>query len=154
MTRKKVILRGLLGFPLGISIGFVITIIISLILDTGEYLPIVPSFATRFSNELTAVILQTVLCGVIGTAFCAASVIWQLENWSIAKQTGLYFLITSVVLFPIAYFTEWMAHSVAGFLIYFGFFALQFALIWVIQYLIWKYHVKRMNERMKGEQHK
>jgi F0F1-type ATP synthase membrane subunit b/b' len=42
-----------------------------------------------------------------------------------------------------------MAHSVIGFFIYFGFFAALFALIWVIQYFIWKHNIKRMNERMK-----
>jgi len=30
----------------------------------------------------------------------------------IAKQTGIYFLILSLTMFPIAYITHWMEHSV------------------------------------------
>ncbi len=47
-------------------------------------------------SEINAVILQTVLSGMIGTVFSASSVIWEIEYWSITKQTTIYFFITSV----------------------------------------------------------
>ncbi|MEG0693772.1 MAG: DUF3021 domain-containing protein, partial [Oscillospiraceae bacterium] len=112
--KKKVFLRGLFGFPLGISIGYIITIFISLAFAKGYYSPCVPVLAELMGNEINAVILQATLSGLLGSAFAASSVIWEIENWSIAKQTGIYFLVISLVMMPIAYFTNWMKHSVLG----------------------------------------
>ncbi len=40
--KKKMIQRGLLGFPLGIAIGFVITVIISMCIGDGSFYPVTP----------------------------------------------------------------------------------------------------------------
>ena len=40
--KKKVILRSLIGAPIGLSISFIITLIISVIINKGEYYPVVP----------------------------------------------------------------------------------------------------------------
>ena len=81
----------------------------------------------------------------MGAGFGAISLIWENENMSIAKQTGLYFLAASLIMLPIAYFTHWMEHSAAGFLGYFGIFSLIFIVIWVIQFVIFKRNVNKMN---------
>jgi hypothetical protein len=146
---KKILARGALGFPLGVCIGYLITIGISLALATGEYHSCVPALAEQFGSELAAVVFQAALCGVLGAAFAAASIIWERETWSIAKQTGLYFLVVSVAMFPIAYFAQWMEHSLAGFLLYFGIFIVLFIVMWVIQYLVWRNKIQRMNASIK-----
>lgn len=99
-------------------------------------------------NEINAVILQTILCGILGVGFAASSVIWEMDSWSIVKQTGIYFSIISATMLPIAYFAYWMEHSVVGFLIYFGIFALIFVVIWIIQFCIGRYNVRKMNEKL------
>lgn len=146
---KKTIARGMLGFPLGICIGYVITIGISVVLATGEYHPCVPALADQFGGELAAVIFQAALCGVLGAAFSAASVIWEVEKWSVAKQTGIYALVVSAVMFPIAYFTGWMERSLTGFLVYVGIFFAIFIVVWMSQYLVWKNKIKHMNASIK-----
>ena len=40
--KKKVILRSLIGAPIGLSISFIITLINSVIINKGEYYPVVP----------------------------------------------------------------------------------------------------------------
>lgn len=147
--KKKVLLRGVFGFPLGIAIGYVITILISLKWGQGYYSPCVPELIDRMGSEINAVIVQTVLCGLLGVAFGASSVIWEIDSWSIVKQTGVYFAITSIVMLPFAYVMFWMEHSVKGFLSYFGIFAAIFIFIWLIQYLIGKYTVTKMNSKLK-----
>ncbi len=146
--KKKIVLRSILGFPIGITIGYFITIFISLGWADGSYSPCVPELISAMGNEINAVILQTLLCGLLGTGFAAGSVIWEIENWSIIKQTGIYFMILSVIMLPIAYFAYWMEHSVVGFLSYFGIFVFIFAFIWMIQFLIGKHNVNRMNENL------
>lgn len=147
--KKKVLLRGVFGFPLGIAIGYVITILISLKWGQGYYSPCVPELIDRMGSEIDAVIVQTVLCGLLGAAFGASSIIWEIDSWSIVKQTGVYFAITSIVMLPFAYVMFWMEHSVKGFLSYFGIFAAIFIFIWLLQYLIGKYTVTRMNSKLK-----
>ena len=109
--KKKILLRGMLGFPLGLAMGYLITIFISLIESDGRYYPCVPELAAIMGNEIHAVLLQAVLCGILGLGFGACSVIWDIENWGIAKQTGIYFSIISVIMLPIAYILYWMEHS-------------------------------------------
>ena len=149
--KKKIIKRSLLGFPLGITMGYLITILISLGWANGYYSPCVPELISLMGNEINAVILQTVLCGILGTGFAASSVIWEIDNWSIVKQTGIYFSIISIIMLPIAYFAYWMEHSMVGFLIYFGIFALIFVVIWIIQFGIGRYNVKKMNEKLSKQ---
>lgn len=149
--KKKIILRGALGFPLGITIGYLITIIISLFFADGYYSPCVPELISMLGNEINAVMLQALLCGLLGTGFAACSVIWEIEDWSIAKQTGIYFSIICIIMLPIAYVLHWMEHSIAGFLSYFAIFVLIFIVIWVTQFVMAMRNVKKINAKINGK---
>lgn len=150
--KKKLFLRSISGFPLGLAIGYSLSIINSLIWANGYYYPCVPELIDMMGNEIRAVLLQAFLCGILGMGFAASSVIWEIENWGIIKQTGIYFLIISIIMMPIAYVTYWMEHSFKGVLSYFGIFVLIFVIIWIIQYTIIRHHVKKMNEALKAVQ--
>lgn len=146
---KKALQRGLFGFPVGISIGYVITIVGSLFWGNGNYSPCVPTLVDAVGSVIGAVALQAALCGLLGASFASASLIWEKDDWSIVKQTGIYFLITAVTMFPIAYFAHWMTHSILGFLVYAGVFAVIFVFMWFVQYCIWKTKIKRINKKME-----
>lgn len=150
--KKKIILRSISGFPLGLAIGYVISIIISLIWAKGYYSPCVPELATMMGSQIYAVVLQAFLSGILGMGFGASSVIWEMEDWGLVKQTGIYFLIVSVIMMPVAYITYWMEHSVKGVLSYFGIFAFIFIIVWIIQYARARRHVKKMNEALYKRQ--
>lgn len=146
--KRKIFLRGVLGFPIGLAIGYAITIVISLVHASGKYVPCVPAFAEAMGSEINAVLLQALLCGVLGMGFAASSVIWEVERWNLVKQTGIYFAIISLIMMPVAYAAYWMEHSAAGFLRYFGIFALIFVLIWLVEFIIGRHNVKKMNENL------
>lgn len=152
--KKKMMKRMWIGLPVGIAMGYIITLIISACIGDGTFYPVTPELVKKMGNELNAVILQTVLCGVIGVGFAAASVIWELDSWSLAKQSGVYFLVIGVILLPIAYVTNWMQHSVVGFLSYIGIFVGIFVAVWLSQYLCWKQRIKKMNDRVRHENDK
>ncbi len=149
--KKKIILRGLFGLPVGIAIGFVITLLISICIGDGSFYPVTSELIQTTGNELNAVVLQTILYAILGVGFAMASVIWEIDSWSLAKQSGVYFLIISVVMLPIAYFANWMKHSITGVLSYVGIFVMIFAAVWISQYLLWKKRIKKMNARIHGE---
>lgn len=146
--KKKIFLRGILGFPIGVAIGYVITILLSLIFANEYYSPCVPDLIKVTGSEINAVILQTLLTGILGVVFSASSVIWELNDWSIAKQTGVYFLIISFAMMPIAYFSHWMEHSIFGAISYFAVFIIIFVVIWITQFIFYKHNVKKMNENL------
>ena len=148
--KKKILLRAISGLPIGLSIGYLITIVISLIWADGYYTPCVPALAETTGSEINAVILQALLCAILGMGFGGCSVIWEIEDWGIAKQTGIYFLIVSLIMMPVAYITYWMEHSFWGVVSYFGIFAFIFAIIWAIQYVRAKRNIKKMNEKMES----
>ena len=98
--KKEALLRGLLGVPLGIALGHIISLLASLGLAGGEFSPCVPSLVQAMGSEVAAVALQTGLSGLLGAAFGAGSVVWSLDHWSLVKQTGVYFLIGSLAMLP------------------------------------------------------
>lgn len=149
--KKKLIMRALLGFPLGIAIGYVITVIISICIGDGLFHPVTPELLETMGNEMNAVILQTALCGIMGTCFAMASIIWEIDSWSLVKQSGIFFAVICVVMFPISYFAGWMPHSTAGVLLYVGIFIAIFVLVWISQYLAWNSKIKKMNDSVKNE---
>lgn len=148
--KKQLINRGLLGFPLGIAIGFVITVMISMTKGDGVFYPVTPELIETMGNELNAVILQTVLCGIMGTGFAMASVIWEIDSWSLAKQSGIYFAIACVVMFPIAYVANWMKHDTISILLYIGIFIIIFAIVWLLQYFVWKSKINKLNVKVRN----
>lgn len=152
--KKKIILRALFGLPVGITIGFVITLVISACIGGGLYYPATPELIETMGSELAATVLQTSLCAVMGAGFAAASAIWEIDSWSLAKQSGIYFLIISAVTLPTAYFANWMKHSLAGFLSYAGIFAAIFVAVWLSQYLMWKLRIKKMNSLIDKDNEK
>ena len=144
--KKRRIFQGLLGFPIGIATGFVITILISICVGDGSFYSVTPELMETMGNELNAVILQTVLCGVMGSGFAMASIIWEMDSWSLAKQSGIYFSVACIIMLPIAYVTNWMKHSVGGVLAYVGVFVVIFLIVWLIQYYAWNRKIKKMND--------
>lgn len=149
--KKQILYRIIFGFPTGVTIGMIISILISLSTAKGQYVPCPPELITMMNgNEIMAVSLQFLLCGLLGSSFSATSVIWEKDEWSIAKQSGLYFLINACVMMPIAYINHWMPHSVIGFAQYFLIFTVIFLLIWALNYLIWKNKISKINSKLKS----
>lgn len=146
--KKRIISRVIMGFPMGIAVGQILSIIASYNLGRGTFEMCMPGFIETMGSELGAVALQTFLCGLLGAAGAGSSVVWE-TDWGILRQTGAYFLILAGAMMPIAYVTGWMEHSLLGFLKYLLAFTLIFAIIWVLQYLAWKRRIRKLNERMK-----
>lgn len=148
---KKNIKNHLASFNIGISIGYIITILYSIKINDGYFHPVTLELTELAGNEINAVILQTFLCGVMGIGFSFASLIWQIDSWSISKQSGIYFLIAAAIMLPISYFANWMPHTTTGILSYIGIFIAIFVVVWIIQYLIWKTRINKINNKIKKQ---
>lgn len=148
--KKKMIIRCLIGAPIGLAISTVIAIGISLAIGDGNFYAVVPELTAGCKSEINAVLLQSVCSLLYGAAWAGASAIWEIDNWSILRQTATHLVICSTATFPVAYFMRWMEHNIWGILIYFScFFAIYF-LIWISQYMIIKRHVQQINRKVKS----
>jgi hypothetical protein len=147
-TTKKIILRGLLGMPIGLAISYIVTLIVSIIVGKGNYYPVVPDTINTFGTELNAVIIQTVLSMLYGAVWGGASVIWELENWSLLKQSATHLILVSVATFPVAFFMHWMPQNFLGVIIYYGIFLFIYASIWLGTFIKIKYQIKDINNNL------
>ena len=147
--RKEIIKRCLFGAPVGLAIGTIVTIFISLSVGDGKFYAVVPTLITDMGSEINAVVLQAVLSLVYGAAWAGASVVWDMERWSLLKMTLVHLAIASVATFPIAFFARWMPHTLVGILMYIGIFLFIYAGIWISQYSAMKKKIKEMNEKLQ-----
>lgn len=146
--KKKIFMRALLGAPIGLTICNVVSIIISLIYGSGEYFAVPHELIAQCGSEVQAVILQTAFGMLYGAAWAGASVIWEMEGWSLLKMTLTHLVICSISSFPIAYFLQWMPHSLLGVLRYFGIFFAVYTVVWLSQYCAIKRQIEQMNNKL------
>lgn len=147
--KKKAFIRGLQGVPQGIAIGLGMTIIMSLIINDGRYHAVVPGFIEIIGNEINAVIVQVLMSGLLGAVFGSSSVIWDIEDWSIPKQSGVYFLTVSLAMLPIAYYLQWMEHDFMGFVKYFSVYFSAFAIMWGAMFIGWRRKIQKLNQEVR-----
>ena len=147
--KKEIVTRGIIGCLGGITICYLIPIVSSLLYGDGNFYPVVPTLIETFGNEINAVIIQFLMGGVVGSCFGLGSLIWENDNWSILKQTILHLLMSSVVMFPAAYFMQWMEHSIRGIAIYVGIFMGIYVMIWFSSYMIWWGRIRRLNREIE-----
>lgn len=150
--KKKLLSRAAAGALAGLAIGYAITILLSLGWGGGSYLPCRPELAALAGSESRAVALQALFALLVGAGFGACSLIWQIDRWSLARQTGVYFFLISLVMLPAAYGMYWMEHSLAGFAQYFGLFALFFLLFWGAGVLAGRRSVHKLNDALAAAQ--
>lgn len=147
--KRTIILRSLLGAPVGLTISYLIPVFLSLAIGDGNYYPIVPALAEICGNEINAVLLQTVCSLLVGAVFGGASAIWQMEEWSLMRMTVTHLIICSAAMFPIAYLMQWMPRNLGGFLRYFGIFFGIYFFIWGSQYITIKRKLAMINQKMR-----
>ncbi len=148
MMKRKVLTRCLVGAPLGLALGTIITIAISLSVGDGQYYAVVPELISDFGNEINAVIVQSVCCLLYGAVWAGASLIWE-QEWSLLRQTITHLIVCSLATFPVAYLNKWMRHDALGILLYFAVFMGIYAVIWFFQFFAIKKRIDRLNEKIR-----
>lgn len=80
---------------------------------------------------------STIAVGVIVAAVGGLSVIYQIERWSLLRQSIVHFAIMSVTVLPALFFSGWFPVDTPGrILLVVGLFLLTGVVLWSIFYLI------------------
>lgn len=133
---KKAVILGAIGMILGIFIGAGFWYLMS-----GE----VPETST----SLSAMMLHLLLSGVLGMVANGSSVIYEIEEWSIIRATITHFIIAMGVFYVIAFTLRWFSPSDPACWIMSAIMVIVYFTIWMVQSLIFKHKVKRMNEELR-----
>ncbi len=149
---KRAFLRGLLGIPLGIAMGHVISIIISVIVSASTggsaYYATPLQLIETTGSPLAAVILQTLVSALIGAISAACTVIWEMDIWSLTKKTCIFFVIISSVTLVGGIFAGWYPLNISGIAIFYVIYIAIFAVIWLIQWVVARATLKKLNESL------
>ena len=146
--KKEVTKRAILGFIYGVFIGQTILIIESLFMRDGNFYAVSNSLLELAGTKIAAVIIQYFITGIIGTSFAATTVIFEMDNWSLLRQTILHFIIVSIVMYIAGFLCGWFPHTVVSTLIWFGVFVVVYVIFWICFSMYYKNKVKKINEAL------
>ena len=150
---KRLFKKCIIGFISGILLGLIITVIFSIQTPGGRIGFVNPDFAGEIGNLPVALLIQSVLTGLLGVVGYGGSEVYRIDNWSILKATTIHFGAVIVVFFAIGFSLHWMSvDDGTAILIMLGIYILVYAALWIIQYLRVKSQVRDINsglEKMK-----
>ena len=127
---KKAVLLGALGFVLGVMIGVILTL-------------------TDSADDLRAAFPYILVCGIPGCIAMGSSVIYDIEEWSLARATVTHFLITFVSYYAIALPLGWFRLGDSLFWIITVSMLAGYVIVWWIMYLSYKRQIRRMNDKLR-----
>lgn len=147
--KKKILLRSLVGAPVGVTISLIITIIFSLCTGHGEYFPAPHELVDWCGGNATTAVIVQMLCSLfIGAVGGGSSVIWEIEKWSLLKQTLIHFAVIAVPFIGISYVMNWLPHYIYGALGYTGAFIAMYVIMWCSIYFSIKSKIKKLNKQL------
>ena len=152
-NHKRFFIKCLIGFVGGILVGLFITVISSLVTNDMKPIFVDPEFAAAIGNTPLAILVQSILSGLLGLVGLGGSEMYRIESWSIAKATLVHFAAVMVVFLAVSFTLRWMSvKDMPAIFIILGVFILVYAIIWLTQYIKGKKQVRDMNsglEKMK-----
>ena len=107
------------------------------------------TFEDESSTYVARRYVHLLLSGVLGMVANGSSVIYEIEEWSIVRATITHFIIAMGVFYVIAFTLRWFSPADPACWIMSAILVFVYFLIWMIQSLIFKHKVKRMNEGLR-----
>ncbi|MBD5530994.1 MAG: DUF3021 domain-containing protein [Lachnospiraceae bacterium] len=150
---KKCLWRGAVSFTACVTVNVLILMAktMSMVRITGDKqtLPdLVPEYAAHFENLFMALMVQTLLCGLIGFAFGACSVIMDIAKWSMVRQAVVHFVLTACVWVPVSIFCWGLGRYWISFICVFLGMLVTYTVTWTCQIIVCRKEVARINEQL------
>lgn len=150
---KKCLWRGAVSYTACVTVNVLILMVktMSMVRITGDKqtLPdLVPEYAAHFENPFMALMVQTLLCGLIGFAFGACSVIMEIAKWSMVRQAVVHFVLTACVWVPVSIFCWGLGRYWISFICVFLGMLFTYTVTWTCQIIVCRKEVARINEQL------
>lgn len=145
---KNAFIRGINGFVYAVSIHVVVALVMMVIVDEPDFLPMVPEYAALFKSKAAALLLQILLIGITSAAFGVGSVILEMERWSLLKQSIIYYIFTAVFWVPVSIFCWRIDKYITACISMFCSYTASYVITWMIQYRLCKKSIAEINQKL------
>lgn len=139
---KRLIKYMLVGFAAGAAIGTLIVLFIS----GGHFCTQV--LLDRLGGSAAAIIIQTVLSGLIGAAGFGGVLLYE-TDLPLAVATVLHFLLIEAVFLPSALFQGWIEFKFSQIAVMTLIRLVAFFIVWLIMFFRYKRLTKELNDEIK-----
>lgn len=141
---KMSLIRGACSYCICVTINILVCLILCL---SGVEAVCTPAFAARVGSAAAASFLQPLLIGLIGFAFGAGSVLFEIERWSFLRQGALHIALTAAVwiVVELICFSPITQPVVISFTCSILF---TYTVTWIGRYLVWRAQIRRLNEQI------
>ncbi|MFT9057342.1 MAG: DUF3021 domain-containing protein [Ethanoligenens sp.] len=133
---KRALKWGIIGIPMGISIGAIFIMIFVGRYGTG-FLSF-PYLLRQYSIDM-----------ILGFICSALAVVYTVEHWSIPQRTAAHVTGTAVVYFPAATFAGWITMTPSGVAIFVTGFLVFYLCYWCGFYVYWKLKFRKINDVLR-----
>lgn len=146
MTAIKDLIRlAVVGFVLGIIIGDIL--VVAFTASEGISLA-APELIEEF-GYVPAVILQTLLSGVLGCICFGATIVYYKDEYNILEATCIHMVIAFCTLIPISNFLWWTGRVMEGNIVVLAMGVCAYVVIWFSVYMSYRIQIQKINEALE-----
>ena len=131
--KTKFIIRALVGFSLGISIGA-----ITYVIFTSETEPLNKRF----------LLMQLFGSGLYGAIANGGAIVYDFESWSLGRATLTHYIVTLISMMITSEILGWFPHGILFFVILA--FSIVYLAIWLTEYYLWKREIAKINGQLNA----
>lgn len=146
---RKYIFHIIYGISLGEFIGLAFSLFFSYVYKLNDYVPSAPTFTSRFSRPLNAVLASAIIWGVMGMVFSIGAMIFKVEAWSIRKRTIVNFIVYYCGFTPLAILAGWFPLTLTNWLFFTAIFVMAYLVMWSLNVYLVKQDLKKINKKLK-----
>ena len=95
-------------------------------------------------SKTLAIVIQTILGGLIGAAGFGGMLFYENESWSMIKTMAAHFALITAVFVPVCLILHWVG-NIWELLILVGIMLIWYMIIWLIMFCIYRSQVKKLN---------
>ncbi|MBT9175719.1 MAG: hypothetical protein DDT20_00019 [Firmicutes bacterium] len=130
--------RGLLGVPVGVFITTTIFYLHSLVIGPRALEALSTNFAVQYWAGIA-----------VGFIFGAMSVVFDIDEWTLTRQTVIHFAVTVSVFLPASLLAGWVSAEKGAVLIFMMTFMFIYCGIWYTHYAYWQKRISEVNSRLR-----
>ena len=108
----------------------------------------VGSYDELILNNKPFVFAQIIGSVILGVVAMGGSVVYDFDRWSLTKVTIVHYVLTMGTFVLCCFFLGWFSHDIL--FIVFIIFTVAYFIIWLINYLIYRREIRRINRELEN----
>ncbi len=141
---KKTVKNTFLGFLIGIPIGVVILIMMSM-LDNGGNLVFPEIILEKAGSPAMALAMHVFFSGVLGAVAWAGMSFYEIESWGMLKSFVVHYLVIMAAFIVIGVNLGWIGFNAEDIGIMALIMGIGYFIVWLIMYLRYRVKTKELN---------